>query len=118
MPGPKGGAPKAVRNKKVLDKRHPKSFKIHQVFGIDDHHNGTKIAPYWQSLNNKVFPPARWIEEHILLWYHASGGANLAPYGAELSNVMKILSNVFGASLFRIPPNVFGSNEFRPQLES
>ena len=45
-------------------------------------------------------------------------GSNLAPYVAELSNMMKILSNIFGASLFRIPPNIFGTDESWQQLES
>ena len=40
MPGPKGGAPKAVRNKKVLDKRHPKSFKMSQLFSAGKSQQG------------------------------------------------------------------------------
>jgi len=40
MPGPKGGAPKAVRNKKVLDKRNPKSFKMSQLFSAGKSQQG------------------------------------------------------------------------------
>merc|ERR1712008_179356 len=40
MPGPKGGPPKAVRNKKVLDKRNPKSFKMSQLFSAGKSQQG------------------------------------------------------------------------------
>jgi len=44
MPGPKGGAPKAVRNKKVLDKRHPKSFKMSQLFSAGTSQQGRRAG--------------------------------------------------------------------------
>ena len=50
MPGPKGGAPKAVRNKKVLDKRHPKSFKMSQLFSAGKSQQGRSAG---RSAGNK-----------------------------------------------------------------